>query len=180
MPVLKFRVYWEDEESIFRDILIRSSQTFLEFHEAILNAFEFLPEQNATFFRSNDHWQRGREIILQPDDQQRKVAPLLMAETHIGDVVRNPNEKFVYLYDFAKHWTFLIELIAVTREGNSQDYPVCIRKEGPPPKQYGNKKPEKDQMVDTEDQYDLNDQEGGDTGFSEEGERLDSEEDENF
>ncbi|TAN00653.1 MAG: hypothetical protein EPN39_03875 [Chitinophagaceae bacterium] len=179
MPVLKFRVSWEDEESIFRDILIRSAQTFLEFHEAILNAFEFLPEQNATFFRSNDRWQRGREIILQPDDQSRKVSPLLMATTLMEDAVRNPNEKFIYLYDFVKRWTFLIELIAVTREGNNQNYPICIRKEGPPPKQYGKKKPDGDQMIETEDKYDLEDQEG-DAGFSEEGEHLDSEEDENF
>lgn len=181
MPVLKFRISWEDEESIYRDILIKSEQTFLEFHQAILNAFEFLDEKNATFFRSNDNWQRGREIILQPDDQPRKVTPLLMVQTSLRDVIKNPNAKFIYLYDFVKGWTFMVELISVTREENKNlVYPVCIRKEGPPPKQYGKSKPDKpDTMIETNDQYDLSDQDE-ESGFSEEGERFDSEENENF
>lgn len=181
MPVLKFRISWEDEESIFRDILIKSQQTFLEFHAAILNAFEFADEKDATFFRSNDNWQRGREIVLKPDDKPRRVAPLLMAQTTLSEVVHNPNEKFVYLYDFVKGWTFLVELIAVTREENKNVvYPVCIRKEGPPPKQYGKTKPDHETgMTETEDRYDLSDQDE-DAGFSEEGERFDSEENENY
>jgi hypothetical protein len=41
MPVLKFRVYWEEDESVYRDIAIKPNQTFLAFHQAILQALEF-------------------------------------------------------------------------------------------------------------------------------------------
>lgn len=170
MPVLKFRIYWEEDESVYRDILILSGQTFLALHEAVLKAYEFDQKHEATFFRSNDQWQRGREIMLHKDDKPRKAAALLMGETPLSDMLRNPNEKFVYLYDYVKRWVFLVELIAVTREGKpTQDYPVCIRKEGPAPAQYGNKKPIKDQMVETEEKYDLNN-EDPDAGYGEEGE----------
>jgi hypothetical protein len=169
MPVLRFRVYWEEEESIYRDILVLSGQRFLQLHEAILQAFEFDQKHNGTFFRSNDHWERGREIILKPDNQPRKVAPLLMADTLLGDVVRNPNEKFVFVYGTTRQWTFLVELIAVTKEGSEKaDYPVCSRREGTPPSQYGNKKPVRDHMIETEEQYDLNN-EDHEEGFGEEG-----------
>jgi hypothetical protein len=172
MPILKFRIYWEEDESIYRDIQIMSSQHFLQLHQAILQAFEFDQKHKATFFRSNDHWQRGREIILEMDDQPHKAPPLLMANTTLADMLRNPNQKFVYLYDYQKSWIFLIELIAVTAETKTNrnlDYPVCVRKEGPPPSQYGNKKPVKDQIVETEEQYDLN-KEDNEDGYGEEGE----------
>jgi hypothetical protein len=173
MPLLKFRVYWEEEESIYRDIIIKSEQTFLQLHEVILQSFEFDQKHKASFFRSNDQWQRGREIILEKDRQPRKVPPLLMAETTLRDVIRNPNEKFVYLYDYNKHWTFLVELIAVTKDGNSREnYPVCVRKEGTAPSQYGNKSPVKDRLIETEDKYDLN-REDNDAGYGEEGEEGD-------
>lgn len=177
MPILKFRIYWEEEESIYRDILILSGQTFLLFHQAILNAFGFDQKHKATFFRSNDQWQHGREILLEKDEQLRKADPLLMSETTIAEGIRNPNQKFVYLYDYEKQWTFLVELIAVTREKDHKtNYPSCVKSEGPAPGQYGNKKPVKDQMVETEEQYDLNNDDP-DAGYGEEGDELPPEND---
>lgn len=170
MPVLKFRIYWEEDESVYRDIAIKSGQTFLDLHEAILPSFEFDQKHDATFFRSNDHWQRGREILLKKDDKSRKTPPLIMKETVISSVLRSPNEKFVYVYDYTKNWTFLVELIAVMPEIKSKEtFPYCVRKEGLAPSQYGNKKPVKDQIVETEEKYDLNNEDPG-AGYGEEGE----------
>ncbi|MEC5143271.1 hypothetical protein [Chitinophaga sp. 212800010-3] len=175
MPVLKFRVYWEEDESVYRDIAIKPNQTFLAFHQAILQAFEFDSKHKATFFRSNDNWQRGREIILEQDNQPRKAEPLLMADTVIAAAVKDPNQKFIYLYDFAKNWSFLVELIGVSKEENSKlTYPACVRKEGLAPSQYGTKGLVGDKLVEMEEKYDLN-KEGMDAdGFGEEGEERDT------
>lgn len=175
MPVLKFRVYWEEDESVYRDIAIKPNQTFLVFHQAILQAFEFDSKHKATFFRSNDNWQRGREIILEADNQPRKAEPLLMADTVIGVAVKDPNQKFIYLYDFAKNWSFLVELIGVSKDENSKIvYPACVRKEGLAPSQYGTKGLVGDKLVEMEEKYDLN-KEGMDAdGFGEEGEESDA------
>ncbi|MBO9732052.1 MAG: hypothetical protein J7623_25645 [Chitinophaga sp.] len=175
MPVLKFRVYWEEDESVYRDIAIKPNQTFLVFHQAILQAFEFDSKHKATFFRSNDNWQRGREIILEADNQPRKAEPLLMADTAIGAAVKDPNQKFIYLYDFAKNWSFLVELIGVSKDENSKIvYPACVRKEGLAPSQYGTKGLVGDKLVEMEEKYDLN-KEGMDAdGFGEEGEESDA------
>ena len=171
MPVLKFRVYWEEDESVYRDIAIKPNQTFLQFHQSILQAFEFDNKHKATFFRSNDNWQRGREIILEKDATPRKAEPLLMSDTPITAAVKDPNQKFIYLYDFAKSWTFLVELIGITKDENTKiTYPFCVRKEGLAPSQYGTKGLIGDKLVEMEEKYDLNNEGMSEDGFSEEGE----------
>lgn len=179
MAILKFRVYFEEDESVYRDVVIRHNQTFFELHEAILKSYEFDNKHKATFFRSNDHWQRGREISLELYEKEYKAAPLIMSETTIGSEIRDPNQRFIYLYDFNKNWSFLLELINVSKEENPKvSYPSTARTEGIAPSQYGTKGLLGDKFADIEEKYDLaavgegfgeKDEEGEDVGFTEEG-----------
>jgi hypothetical protein len=171
MAILKFRVYFEEDDSVYRDVVIKHSQPFTELHHAILKAYEFDSKHQATFFRSNDSWQRGREISLEKYDRSYKVAPLLMADTTIGSEIKDPNQKFVYVYDFARNWSFQIELINVTKEESSKiTYPAVIKKEGIGPSQYGVKGLVGDKLTEVEEKYDLR---RGAEGFSVEGEGTD-------
>lgn len=168
MAILKFRVYFEEDDSIYRDIAIRPKQTFFELHLSILKAFEFDSKHGATFYRSNDNWQRGREISLEVYSKTYKAAPLLMKDTTIGTEIRDPNQKFVYVYDFQKNWSFLVSLIAVSKEENAKlSYPSMVRTEGIPPSQYGTKSLLGEKFADVEEKYDLT---KGAEGFGEEGE----------
>ena len=108
MAILRFRIYFEEDDSVYRDVAIRHTQSFLELHEAILKGYEFDSKHGATFYRSNDSWQRGREITLDVYDKTYKAAPLLMKDTAIASEIRIPNQKFIYVYDLAKNWTFLV------------------------------------------------------------------------
>ena len=174
MAILKFRAYLEEDDSVYRDVAIRHKQTFFDLHEAILKAYEFDTKHDATFYRSNDNWQRGREISLQAYNKTYKAPPLLMHETTIGSEIKDTNQKFVYVYDFAKNWTFLVELINVSKEENPRiTYPAMMRKEGIPPSQYGTKSLLGERFADVEEKYDLTKgaegfgvegAEGGDTG----------------
>ena len=171
MAILKFRVYFEEDDSVYRDIAIRHTQSFFELHEAILRAYEFDNKHKATFFRSNDHWQKGREITLEPYDKQYKAPPLLMKDTTVGSEIRDPNQKFMYLYDFNKNWGFQLELINVSKEENPKlSYPATIRTEGIAPSQYGTKGLLGEKFADVEEKYDLSQ---GAEGFGEEGEEGD-------
>ena len=168
MAILKFRVYLEEDESVYRDIVIRHTQTFQDLHDAILKSYEFDNKHKATFFRSNDHWQQGREISLEKYDKQYKAPPLIMNETTIGSEIKDPNQKFIYLYDFNKNWSFLVELINVSKEENSKiSYPSMVRTEGIGPSQYGTKGLLGAKFVDIEEKYDLTQVA---EGFVEEGE----------
>ena len=173
MAILKFRIYLEEDDSVYRDVVIRHTQSFFDLHEVILKAFEFDNKHAATFYRSNDHWQRGREISLEQYDKTYKVAPLLMKETTIGSEIKDTNQRFIYTYDFNKGWTFLIELINISKEENPKlSYPAMVRKEGIAPSQYGTKSLLGERFADVEEKYDLS---KGAEGFGEEGEESGSE-----
>ena len=187
MAVLRFRAYYEEDDSVYRDIVIKHKQTFADLHNAILKAYEFDNKHQATFYRSNDHWQRGREITFQKYDKQYQAEPLLMSETTIGSEIKDPNQKFIYAYDFAKGWSFLIELINVSKEENSKvTYPSVVRIEGIGPAQYGTKSLLGDKFVDIEEKYDLSagaegfGREGGNDSDSEENDESDESEDETY
>ena len=170
MAILKFRVYWEDDDSVYRDVVLKHVQNFFDLHNAILKCFEFDNKHNATFFRSNDKWQRGKEITLEKYEKEYLVEPLFMMETSVGSEIRDPNQKFIYEYDFHRNWTFMVELINVNKEeDNKINYPSCIRSEGIGPSQYGTKGLINEKLAEIEEKYDLNSAVMPD-GFSEEGE----------
>ncbi|MDB5278220.1 MAG: hypothetical protein JWR61_3175 [Ferruginibacter sp.] len=158
MAILKFRIYWEDDDSVYRDVVIKHTQNFADLHLAILKSFEFDSKHKATFYRSNDNWLRGREISLEKySEKVYKVDPLIMTEVTMGSEIKDPNQKFVYVYDFNKFWTFMVELINVDKEENKKlTYPVCIRTEGIAPSQYGTKGLIDKRLAEVEEKYDLN------------------------
>ncbi|MBL0232318.1 MAG: hypothetical protein IPQ08_01490 [Chitinophagaceae bacterium] len=179
MAILKFRVYFEEDETVYRDIVIRHTQSFFELHQAILKAWEFDNKHKATFFRSNDHWQQGREISVEVYDKEYKAPPLIMSDTPIGTEIRDTNQRFIYLYDFNKNWSFLVELINISKEENPKIvYPSVSRSEGVGPSQYGTKGLLGEKFADIEEKYDLTqvgdgfgekDEQGEDIGLEEEG-----------
>jgi len=176
MAILKFRIYFEEDDSVYRDVAIRHTSNFFELHEAILKGYEFDSKHGATFYRSNDNWQRGREISLEVYDKQYKVPPLMMKDTAIGSEIRDPNQRFIYVYDLVKNWNFQVELINVSKEENPKmNYPATVRKEGIPPSQYGTKSLLGERFADVEEKYDLT---KGAEGFGEEGEEAGAGEDE--
>ena len=158
MAILRFRIYWEDDDSIYRDVVIKHTQNFADLHLCILKSFEFDSKHKATFYRSNDSWLRGREISLEKyADKSYKVEPMIMTEVTMGSEIKDPNQKFIYVYDFNKFWTFMVELINVDKDENKKiAYPVCIRTEGIAPSQYGTKGLIDKRLAEVEEKYDLN------------------------
>jgi hypothetical protein len=156
MAILRFRIYWEEDDSVYRDIAIRHTQSFFDLHNCILKSYEFDSKHKATFYRSNDNWLKGREISLEKYDKEYKADPLIMADTPISAEISNPNQKFVYEYDFNKLWHFMVELINVDKEENKKlGYPCCVRTEGIAPSQYGTKGLVDSRLAEMEEKYDL-------------------------
>ncbi len=170
MAILKFRVYWEEDDAIYRDVLVKHTQHFSDLHDIILKAFEFDQIHGATFYRSNDIWKRGREISKEVYEKEYVAPPLLMSETAIGTEILDTNQHFIYVYDFGKAWTFLIELIQVIKNADADmelTYPLISRIEGVGPMQYGSKGLLGKKFADIEEKYDLSE---ATDGFGEEGE----------
>lgn len=144
MAVYRFRVIYEENEDVFRDIEIKSIQTFEDFHKAIQQAYNFDNKHAASFFVSDDYWRKNREITLrkedlplEPDEIKKGVeAKKLMSETKIAKFIEQPHQKFIYIFDQNVQWCFLIEMLKIADENPKQVYPVCVRTVGTAPKQY--------------------------------------------
>lgn len=170
MAVLKFRIYWEEDETVYRDVVIKHKQSFFDLHLSILKSYDFDNKHAATFYKSNDAWQMGREITLEKYPKTYKVEPLIMQEVPIGSEIADPNQKFIYEYDFTKNWRFLVELIGIEKEENPKlEYPSCIRTNGIGPSQYGAKGIIESRMAEMEEKYDLR-PDALSEGFNQEGE----------
>ena len=170
MAVLRFRVFWEDDDQTYRDIELLGNQTFLDFHKIILLAYEFDGKHPAYFYESNDKWAYGREISSEVMVNKKDAPALSMLKTPVSALVTNPDQKFIYVYDPAKKWTFMAELIGVSKDETPRRvYPFLLRKEGIAPAQYGIKGVNPDKIMEIEEKYDLGADEMAE-GFGNEGE----------
>jgi hypothetical protein len=144
MAIYKLRVVFEENEDVYRDIEIKSGQTFEEFHEAIQEAYKFDKKHAASFFVSDDFWRKGQEITLRKEDLpldeidiRKKAEPKkLMAEVKIAKYIDQPHQRFVYVFDPVVQWSFLIELMKIDSDNPKVKYPVCVKTVGTAPKQY--------------------------------------------
>lgn len=165
---------------MYRDIELISGQTFFQLHEAILKSFDFDSKHAGSFYESNDRWERGREFSSEVLINKKDAPALSMVKTPVSALITTPNQKFVYEYDRVKKWTFLVELIGIVKEEEkNKTYPLTIRNAGIPPAQYGLRGPEQEQIMETEEAYDLA---GDEEGYGNEGDgdtETDTEEDGN-
>ena len=137
MSIYKFRVLLESEEEIFRDIEIKSTQNFFDFHEIIVAAFGFDNEQMASFYLSNDDWEKGQEITLfdMMIDENQEPKVLVMADTIINTQTNCVGDHLLYAYDFLNMQNFFIELIEITvKEEKDAFYPKVVYTQGEAPK----------------------------------------------
>lgn len=135
MRIYRFRVMIDDPSEAFRDIEIKSEQTFLQFHKAIKDAFGFTGEEMACFYVSDDDWGKGPEIPLADlgFGVDGETAPTLMDKVYISDHMRSTRQRYIYVYDFLHHWSFLIELVHASEPEKGRKYPRVVLSHGTPP-----------------------------------------------
>ena len=141
MAVYRFRVTFEDHEEVYREIEIKSTQTFEDFHFSIIKSIDFTGDYDASFFISDDYWRKGEEIVFrnlpEPNSKGRKeevISKRLMSKCKIASLIDDPHQKFVYVYDPHSHWTFMVELLKIVPDDVKANYPKCAKLIGIAPK----------------------------------------------
>ena len=136
MNLLRFRVIIDIEEDVFRDILIGRTASLEDFHRGILAAFDFGEGEMASFFQSDEHWGRGREVPLMDMGMDDMGNPYpSMRTTAIEDIASKANDRMVYVYDFLRMWCFYVEVIGV-EEGDTPEFPLLAQEFGEAPDQF--------------------------------------------
>lgn len=146
MAVYRFRVTFEDNEEVYREIEIKSTQHFEDFHNSIVQSIGFDNQHDASFFTSDDLWRKGDEIGLRPlsEDEveklRRRDLPVKkqMNKCKLASMIDDPHQKFVYVYDPKTAWTFMVELVKILLDDPKGTFPKVTKSAGESPKQHIN------------------------------------------
>src|SRR5690554_3165939 len=121
MAGLKFRILLDSIENteVFRDIIINDDFNFEHFYNTILDAFGLSNDQMASFFVSDEDWNKGEEISLMDmsfGDLDDEESPIEMNSLLLKDRIDDPKQRFILVHDFLSMWIFLIELHEITED----------------------------------------------------------------
>ncbi|MDR4988549.1 MAG: hypothetical protein RG741_06910 [Bacteroidales bacterium] len=151
MLVYKFKVSFEDQDDFLREIELRADQTFEDFHQAILGNLGLDPGMLASFFICDHRYRKQKEIQMvehnnpvrakkseieedEPSDTVTEKA-WLMKDNELKDVIDDPHQRLLFLYDYVNRWTFYIELIRILPEQKDLVYPRFSKTMGPVPRE---------------------------------------------
>jgi hypothetical protein len=163
MSGLKFRVLLDStDHEVFRDILINEKSTFELFYKTILEAYAFTGDQMASFYMSNNQWDKGFEISLfdmafgeDPDE----ILPGVMSDCILQDYMNESDQKLILIHDFIRMWIFLIELIG--EEPTAPTTPQILLSVGTAPSETSRSGEEDNIRFETEDDSEFDEDEFG-------------------
>lgn len=149
MHLYRFRLLFEEQEDFLRDYDILASQTFLDFHNLIVETVELKGNELASFFICDRNWRKKKEITLldmlqseedkafdddddddKPSLKSAKIPTLEMAKVKVKDIIDDPHQRLLYEYDFLNPKTFYIELMKIVDADPKESYPKCIKSLG--------------------------------------------------
>ncbi len=161
MRIYRFRVLIDHASEAFRDIEIGSEQTFLDLHKAIKDAFGFIGQEMASFYVSDENWDKGPEIPLADlgFGEDGDSAPALMEQVYISDHIRSTNQRFVYAYDFLHMWMFMVELIQAADPEKDVIYPRVVLSMNEAPDEHSKEDDLTAGILDEEDPYSAGEEE---------------------
>lgn len=110
-----------------------SEATFLDFHKTILASVKYPDDQMTSFFTCNDRWEREQEVTLMEMDNSFEYDNMVMGETRLNELLTEPKQKLIYVFDPMFDRYFFGELTAImpgTTEGVT-----CTEQKGKAPKQ---------------------------------------------
>ena len=116
MNSYKYRVVLDlaEDQEVFADILIPSNANANTLYNHIISEFKFSGMQMASFFLSNDNWDKGEEISFM--DMSEDGSMRTMDKTVLNEIQLDKGDKMLLVYDFLRMWIFLIELVEISEE----------------------------------------------------------------
>ena len=130
MAILKFRVINKDEDDFFRDIVIDSDKTFLDFHNIISESIGFTLKASACFNLCDVKWHKLKKFLLPEEFTVKEEQSELMNESKLTDFIKTPHQKLIYLIDSKSNFTFYIKLLDIVSFGSRNSETRCVASNG--------------------------------------------------
>lgn len=131
--IYTFRFISDEEESFILDVNINHDQTFEELHNKIQETLDFDPSLMASFFTSNDQWEKLQEVTQLAMGDDTDV--MMMSETTIGELFSERNQRILYIFDYFAERLFFGSLIRHIDAPSPISLPSVSKIEGKAPEQ---------------------------------------------
>ncbi len=142
MHAYRFRILSDENDKFVRDIDIKATQTFKEFHDVIRESVQLDGNELASFFICDRRWNKVKEITLidmedriedGADDEENEfynIPITVMEESVIKDFIDDPHQRILYEYDILNQASLFIELMKIIPADKDITYPLCTKSEG--------------------------------------------------
>ncbi len=139
--IFKFKALSAEDDNFVRDYELRYDATLLDFHKFICEDLGFDEEEMASFFLSNEAWEKQREFTLvdmdEDEDSEEDDGPVSMDKVLLANIVRQKCERLIYTFDLLNDRCLFIQLIESHKGNKNMEYPCVALSEGEAPIQYG-------------------------------------------
>lgn len=147
-----FRIISDEKQDFYRDLVIEGSDTFFDFHSVLQKDLEYDPTLLASFFITNDRWEKQQEITLIDMMQDPSIPALTMDQVTLDEYITDENQRMIYLFDFFSERAFFIELLEQLDQTSPRETPFIGHAQGAPPPQVA-----LDQLLDEDHNPDADD-----------------------
>ena len=130
-----FRIISDEDQDFMRDLVIDGSDTFLDFHHTLQKDLGYDPNQLASFFITNELWEKQQEITLIDMMQDKGLETRTMDQVTIDEYIKETSQRLIYVYDFFSERAFFMELIETSDQTSPRETPFIGGSEGDPPPQ---------------------------------------------
>ena len=159
---------FEEQDGFSRDIELGVDQTFLDFYNIITDNLSLDKTVPSSFYLSDYRFRKKKEIIQPGQDEEleassneesgeettMKERKLSMDKCPLNEFIDDPHQRFLFVYDLGKGWTFYIELSKIVSRDKKAAYPRVVNSLGGVPVEIS-RKPRPLPGIEDEDDIDL-------------------------
>lgn len=136
--IYKFRILSDEVEEFIRVFEIPANLTLYDFHIALQKEMKYDNSQLASFYLSNEKWDKLQEFTLfdLSEEEEHHNTVISMEEAKLGDFLIDKKDRLLYIFDIYSERVLFLELVDKIKQHNKKkNYPVCTYAAGPPPQQ---------------------------------------------
>jgi hypothetical protein len=130
-----FRIISDENQDFYRDLVIDGTDTFLDFHQVLQQNLGYDPSQLASFFITNEQWEKQQEITLIDMMQDPSQNAITMENATLDEYIVDDSQRMIYVFDFFSERAFFIELLEKSDQVSPKDTPFIGHEKGDPPQQ---------------------------------------------
>jgi len=134
MHAYKFRVTSDENDEFLREIDVLANQTFEEFHKCLVRTCKFAGNELASFYLCDNQWRKRREITLMDmnmesdmDEEKTPESNLIMKDVKMNQIINDPHQKMIYVYDYLNMYTVYLELIKIGQADLTLHFPIVSK-----------------------------------------------------